>query len=273
MTHPHAHPPFPVSLPVFEGPLDLLLQLIEREELDITKVALAQVTDQYLAHVRAIEEHRLQDIADFLVIAAKLILIKSEAILPRPPQRAPGEEDPGEELARQLILYKHYKEMAQQLHQRELDGLRTYLRLAPPPKVEAKLDLSNLQTDDLWKAMARLLAVLPPDTPAVSSVVVPPKITIRDRIKRIQRRLRLEGRTRFFDLLADSTSRVEAIITFLAVLELVKQRRVIAVQTRLFGDIDIEPVGDWVNDDAIQIYSELEDDLPESSNEEESGLS
>src|SRR3990172_4933329 len=91
-------PPFPVTLPVYQGPLDLLLQLIEREELDITRVALAQVTDQYLAYVRALEQHNLSDIADFILIAARLLLIKSDALLPRPPQRAADEEDPGEAL-------------------------------------------------------------------------------------------------------------------------------------------------------------------------------
>ncbi len=273
MTLPHSFAPFPVSLPVYQGPLDLLLQLIEREELDITKVALAQVTDQYLAHVRAMQEHNLHDIADFLVIAARLILIKSEAILPRPPERAPGEEDPGEELARQLLAYKKYKEVAQTLHQREVDGLRSYLRLATPPKVEGKLDLSNVTPVDLWEAVRRALAMLP-ETPPVSSVVASPRITIRDRIRRIQLTLRHEGRARFFEMLKTATSRVEIMVTFLAVLELVKQRRVSAVQEKLFGDIVIEPVGNWINDDLVQIYSEMEkEDGPEAASEEEPDLS
>ncbi|MBM4422039.1 MAG: hypothetical protein FJ030_01440 [Chloroflexi bacterium] len=250
-------PPFPVTLPVYQGPLDLLLQLIEREELDITKIALAQVTDQYLAHVRAMERQNLQDIADFLIIAARLLLIKSEALLPRPPERAPGEEDPGDELARQLILYKKYKEIAAALHEREAAGLRTFLRTAAPPKLEAKLDLSNLTTADLWAAVTRALSLMP-DAPSVSSVVAPPKITIRDKIKRIQHALRVEGRARFFDLLHEATTRVEIVVTFLAVLELVKQRRVVAAQGKVFGDIVIEPVGDWINDDSIRIYSEME---------------
>lgn len=255
---------FPVDLPVYQGPLDLLLQLIEREELDITKISLAQVTDQYLAHVRALEHQNLQDIADFLIIAARLILIKSEALLPRPPERSPGEEDPGEELARQLILYKKYKELSEMLRHREDEGLRTYLRTAAPPKLDPKLDVSNLSTEDLWKAVNRALALLP-EGPSVSDVVVPPKITIRDKIRRIQQRLRGEGRVRFFDLLIEAQSRTEIMVTFLAILELVKQRRASALQEKLFGDIVVEPIGDWVNDDSIQIYSEMEppeDELP-----------
>jgi segregation and condensation protein A len=248
---------FPVDLPVYQGPLDLLLQLIEREELDITRVALAQVTDQYLAYVRALEHQNLQDIAEFLIIAARLILIKSEALLPRPPERSAGEEDPGEELARQLILYKKYKELSEILRHREDEGLKTYLRTAAPPKPDPKLDLSNLSPDDLWQAISRTFSFLP-DKPSVSDVVVPPKITIRDKIRRVQHILRSEGRARFFELLKEAQSRVEIMVTFLAILELVKQRRVAAFQEKLFGDIVVEPMGDWINDDSIQIYSEME---------------
>lgn len=248
---------FPVDLPVYQGPLDLLLQLIEREELDITKVALAQVTDQYLAHVRQLEQQSLQDIADFLIIAARLILIKSEALLPRPPERAPGEEDPADELARQLILYKKYKELSNILRHREEAGLRTFLRTAAPPKAEPKLDLSNLTPNDLRKAITRALSLIP-EAPTVSSVVTPPRITIRDKIRRVQLILRTAGRARFFELLKEAQSRTEIMVTFLAILELVKQRRVLAAQEKIFGDIVIEPVGEWVNDDSIQIYSEME---------------
>lgn len=248
---------FPVDLPVYQGPLDLLLQLIEREELDITKIALAQVTDQYLSHVRQLEQQSLPDIADFLIIAARLILIKSEALLPRPPERAPGEEDPADELARQLILYKKYKELANILRQREEAGLRTFIRTAAPPQVEPKLDLSNLTPHDLRQALTRALARRP-DTPTVSSVVAPSQITIRDKIRQVQLILRTEGRARFFDLLKAAQSRVEIMVTFLAILELVKQRRVVAVQEIIFGDIVVAPVGEWVNDDSIEIDSEME---------------
>lgn len=248
---------FPVDLPVYQGPLDLLLQLIERQELDITKVALARVTDQYLAHVRGLEHRDPEDIADFLIIAARLILIKSEALLPRPPERAPGESDPGEELARQLILYKKYRELAELLRRREAEGLHTYLRTAAPPKAEPRLDLSSLSADDLRKAVTRALALLP-DVPSVSSVVVPPKITIRDKIRRVQLLLRAEGRAHFFELLKEAQSRIEILVTFLAILELVKQRRVVAAQELLFGDITVEAVGDWINDDSIQILSEMD---------------
>jgi len=100
---------YKVITPVYEGPLDLLLQLIQGAELDITKLALAQVTDQYLAHLKSIENRLADEVSAFLVIAAKLLQIKSEALLPRPPVREQGFEDPGEALARQLLAYKRYK--------------------------------------------------------------------------------------------------------------------------------------------------------------------
>ncbi|HZD57883.1 MAG TPA: segregation/condensation protein A, partial [Anaerolineales bacterium] len=86
---------YKVATPVFQGPLDLLLQLIESARLDITKLALAQVTDQFLEHLRNLEDHRAEEVSFFLVIAAKLVQIKSEVLLPRPPVREEGEEDPG----------------------------------------------------------------------------------------------------------------------------------------------------------------------------------
>ena len=125
---------YTVQLPVYAGPLDLLLQLIERDELDITKVALAQVTEQFLAHLKVLESLNLADIADFLVVAARLVLIKSEALLPRPVVRQPGEEDPADELARQLIAYKRYKEIAQLLHLQLVGGL--HLLVQPVGRVE-----------------------------------------------------------------------------------------------------------------------------------------
>ena len=135
---------YTVQTPVYEGPLDLLLDLIERAELDITEVSLALVTDQYLAYISGIEELNADEISAFLVIAAKLLQIKSEALLPRPPAREPGEEDAGRSLVDQLRLYKRFKEIGGWLNARRDSNLQTFLRIAPPPKVEPKLDLSNI---------------------------------------------------------------------------------------------------------------------------------
>jgi len=249
---------YTVQLPVFAGPLDLLLQLIEREELDITKVSLAQVTDQFLAYIKVLEHLSISDLADFLAIAARLILIKSEALLPRPVERQPGEEDPADELARQLLAYKKYKQIAGLLKEREDANLRTYLRLAPPPRVEAKLDASKLSTLDLLEAVRRALA-LQPDKPALDTVVAPPKVTIRDQIRQIAGALRQQnGRASFQKLLDGATSRLEIVVTFLAVLELIKRRKIEARQEQMFGEIELVAIEEWTDDEAALAELEFE---------------
>jgi segregation and condensation protein A len=229
-----------VQLPVFEGPLDLLLHLIERAELDITRVALAQVTDQFLAVLHTMKEQRMDLAASFIVVASRLLQIKSEALLPRPPEREAGEEDPGEALARQLRLYKQFKDVARLLHQRDADGLHTYLRMAPPSKVPPKLDWSRISLLGLKQAAEKALAVRP-EPPPLGTMVKPPTVTIRDQIRRIVGSIRTEGRAVFQRLMQGVCSRIEVVVAFLAMLELVKRRHVIARQTDLFGDIEIVP--------------------------------
>lgn len=251
---------YSVQLPVFEGPLDLLLQLIERQELDITRVSLAQVTDQFLAHLKLLQDLDIAGIADFVVVAARLILIKSEALLPRPPERQPDEPDPADELARQLIAYKRYKEIAHNLHEREAAGLRTFLRLAPPPKAgtlgrPVALDTRGLTPLALLEAVRRALSLIP-DRPALGTVVAPPRVTIRDQIRRIAGALRQSPRVVFQRLLAAASSRMEILVTFLAVLELIKQRKVEARQEQMFGEIELLSVGEWTADE--EALAELE---------------
>ncbi len=244
--------PYEVKLTVFQGPLDLLLHLIQREELDITKVSLAQVTDQYLEYIGLLEELNAEILADFLVVAAKLLLIKSEVLLPRPP-RAPDEEeeeDVGDELARQLIEYKRFKEAALGLKQREEMGLRAYVRVAPPPKLERPfgrkrsdgqdrpLDLEDVSLSDLVEAVKRALDVRPP-LPSVAEVVAPFTVTVAEKMVLIEERLERHKRVSFGHLLDQATSRLEIIITLMAVLELIKLKGIEIQQERLFGEIII----------------------------------
>jgi len=231
---------YQVKLEVFEGPLDLLLQLIEKRELDITKISLAQVTDQYLEYIALLHEREATALADFLVIAARLLLIKSQMLLPQPPSVVEEEEDVGDALVRQLIEYKKFKEAAQKLRQREEMGLRAYVRVAPPPRLERTLDLEGLTLDNLLEAVRRALAASPP-APPVSNMVAPITITIADKISQIEAALRRHGRISFNRLLARAVSRMEIIVAFLAVLELIKRRRIDVQQERAFGEIIITP--------------------------------
>jgi len=232
--------PYEVRLPIFEGPLDLLLHLIEQESLDITKISLAQVTDQYLDYISLLEELSAEALADFLVIAAKLLLIKSEMLLPRPPG-APGEEeeeDIGDELAHQLIEYKRFKEAAGGLKQREESGLRAYVRIAPPPRLDKPLDLEDVSLADLVEAVQRALNVRPP-RPPVSEVVTPFTVTVAEKMTFIEQKLERQRRVSFNQLLDQATSRQEIIVTFMAVLELIKLKGIEVRQDRLFGKIFI----------------------------------
>lgn len=235
----HSKPTYKVVTPVYEGPLDLLLQLIERAELDITKLALAEVTDQYLGHLRQMHDRAAEEVSAFIVIAAKLVQIKSEALLPRPPIREAGEEDPGEALARQLIAYKRYREIAKILEQRESSGFRTYLRLAPPPKIERKLDLEDISLEDLVLAAENVFSQIENQTSLTDSST-PPRISIRQKLNRITNFLKRQTNVTFYSLLDDHHSRLEIVVTFLAILELIKRRFIQAHQESTFSDIVLE---------------------------------
>lgn len=246
---------YTIHTPVYEGPLDLLLDLIERAELDITTLSLAMVTDQYLAYIHSLEQAKADEISAFLVIAAKLLQIKSEALLPRPPEREPGEENVGQELVDQLKLYKRFKEIGLWLDARQQAGLRTYLRVAPPPKVEAKLDLSNLTLDLLVAAAESAFAKGQKKEP-LASVIAAPKITIREKIELISKRLGAKEHARFRELLGEKPTRLEIVVTFLALLELVKRYRVQAHQEALFSDIEIDRLEEWKDDEDIELEFE-----------------
>ena len=244
-----------VQTPVYEGPLDLLLNLIERAELDITSVSLAMVTDQYLARINEFEQTNADEISAFLVIAAKLLQIKSEALLPRPPARAAGEEDTGKSLVDQLKLYKRFKEIGGWLHERQQEKLRTYLRIAPPPKVEPKLDLSNITLEKLITA-AKVAFAKEKEKMPLGIIIGAPRITIREKIELIAKTLKEVERSTFSALLERGASRLEIVVTFLALLELIKRYRIAAHQEGLFNDIEIDRLEEWGDDEEMELEFE-----------------
>ena len=249
---------YTIQLPVYEGPLDLLLELIEQAELDITKVALAQVTDQYLAYLQQVPEHKLEDLISFLLVAARLLQIKSEALLPRPTELEPGEEDPGDALARKLVAYKRYKQVAIHLADRSQAGLKTYLRLAASPALESQLDLSGVDLEDLQRAFMDALAAAPTG-PALGEVVVAHHIRIRDRIQMIITALRKTGRTTFQNLFNNAKTKLEIVVSFLALLELIKQRQVAVQQDTLFSEIELSTGDAWQGDQDVDFELEFKE--------------
>ena len=236
---------YQVTTPVYHGPLDLLLQLIERAELDITKLSLAHVTDQFLTYIKNLPQLTAEEVSAFLVIAAKLIQIKSEMLLPRPKLRDSGEEDPGEALARQLMLYRQFKRVAESLDEFQRLDQRTYLSLSPIPQIEGKLRLTDISISDIVDAAVLVYARKPEKPGSLDSAISPPKATIRQKISLVTEHLRRFGRSSFRSILGQNRSREEIGITFLAMLELVKLHFVDAYQENIFSDIEIEPSQEW----------------------------
>lgn len=233
-----------VEIPVFNGPLDLLLHLIEREELDITAVSLVQVTEQYLSQVRRMGQDQVDSLIDFISIGARLLLIKSRALLPRPvklPGDADEDEDPAESLLRQLKAYRRFKNAATWLDGRQRRGLRTYLRVAPPLHLEGHLDLSGIDAETLLEAMRAVLARI--ETLEESLEVVRPReITIEDQMGKLRTNLR-RGKTFLFrEMIGNPRDRTEIAVTLLALLELIKRREAQVFQAHMFGPIEITPV-------------------------------
>lgn len=259
--HPGAS--YTVVTDVFQGPLDLLLYLIERAELDITRLSLAQVTDQYLEHLKHLENRDPEEVSAFLVIAARLLQIKSAALLPRPPssqetalssEEAPTNED---DLVEQLKRYKRFKEAAEYLHHRENQNLRTYTRSASPllRHLNLKPHLEGLSLEELILA-ARNALIQRASPEALEKTVMLPRITIRQKITHLLQTLRQIPRVTFRRLLGQRTTRTEVVVTFLAMLELIKQRLVVAHQPTLFAEIEVEATGELPDEPSLTLEFE-----------------
>lgn len=232
--------PKDVQLHNFSGPLDVLLQLIETQELPITEVALADVAEQFLAYLQEIEERHPEELADFLVVATRLLLLKSQALLPylHPDEE---EEDPNE-LAAQLRMYKRYAQATAQIQalidaQRFLYPKRHVQRMpeiafAPPSGIGAP-QLRFLFVD----VLARLEPIVKISKAAIAKV-----LSLREKIGQLQQMFSAHTSLRFDELLADAEDREEVVVTFLAVLELVKQQTVAVKQEGAFANIHIQKV-------------------------------
>lgn len=223
-----------VQAHTFSGPLDLLLQLIERQELDISQVSLANVTDQYIASLQAMEELPVDELADFLVVAAKLLLIKSRLLIP-------GEaevDEAGVELERQLKMYQAFVEAA-----KKVSHLFNQHRVTYPREGYALMEPifnppEHIRADDLREMFAGVLKELEPITRLPQTVIVR-TINIRQKIEQITQRLLAERTASFHDLLRQSSNKTDVIVTFLAVLEMVKLRSATVIQESLYADLTV----------------------------------
>lgn len=223
--------------------MDLLLNLIEKAELDITQLALAQVTDQFLAYLQKLDHLETEELSYFIVIATKLLYIKSQMLLPQSSLDISAEEENGEDLVRQLKEYKKFRQIASWLGERETQGLKTYLRLAHPPKVNSSVDLSDLDLQTFLLA-AQSVFRYAEGSSEVHRAIIKPKYSIKEQIHNIIRVLKETGRTSFRILTLSFHSRAEVITLFLALLELIKQQQIEIQQASLFDDIEIFPTAE-----------------------------
>jgi segregation and condensation protein A len=232
---PVAGPRLDVRTPVFEGPLELLLALVEREELDIFQVSLAKVTDAYLAEIAAREIADPAEMAEFLWMAARLLLLKSIRLLPGEP---PSDEETDllgweEEVRQRLEEYRAYKEMAGELMERTKNDAFAF---APPARpVEAAGQEEPLEVDLLLVAFNSVLARIPPRP----LVVTGRTWTLQEKLDLVTDRLR-KGPIELVDLILESEDRLEAVVTFVAVLELLRRSLVRVRQKERFGPIQVE---------------------------------
>jgi segregation and condensation protein A len=228
-----------VQLDIFEGPLDLLLHLIKKNEVSITDIPIATITEQYLAALELMQNLSLDVAGEFLVMAATLIHIKSRMLLPAGDDEADEDEgvDPHEELVRRLLEYQRYKEAAAELEQRDLLTRDVFVRSSTPTEEAGPRGFREVSVFDLLGALKRVIDRLPKDT--VHEVALD-KITVREKMTLLLETLRVHGSVFFESLFAEAKSRGEVVATFLAMLELVKVRAIRIFQEEMTGPIMIE---------------------------------
>ncbi len=227
-----------IKLEQFEGPLDLLLQLTEQDKLDITRVSLAKIADQYLAYIAEAKDITLAHLADFLSVASRLILIKSKALLPML-EFTEEEEEEIKDLEYQLAEYKKFKDASAKLAlvfdspkvSFSREGFVGFGTVFYPP--------AKIQATDLEKIFAKILGEIPV-TEKLEQEMVREVLTIEDRIVHLQNTLRERVETSFSQLVADAKDKVEIVVSFLAMLELVKQRIIHVEQGELFSEINMK---------------------------------
>lgn len=233
---------YKVKLDVFEGPLDLLLYLVRKDEVDIYDIEIGRITRQYLEYLEAMESIDVEIGGEFIVMAANLLYIKSRTLLPvdlqGPAEEEGEEEDPRWELIRQLIEYKKFKEAAGELRDREDLAVKLFGRSpsAPPPDGGATLLAGEVGALDLIAAFQRVLARIEEKKGAAREIEAD-RFTVSEKIEFVLKVLPEKEALRFEELFAGQTTRGEVVATFLALLELVRLRHVHVEQSEAFGEI------------------------------------
>lgn len=234
---------YKVKLEVFEGPLDLLLYLVKRDEIDIYDISLERITRQYLEYLEAFKELKIEVAGEFVAMAANLIYLKSRSLLPldqQPPEEDGEEDDPRWDLIRQLIEYKKFKEAAADLNLRAREREQMFSRQGDAlATAAAPLPLGEVGIFQLINAFQN--AVKRVEARQSVQEIFGEHFTVSEKIDMILERVANGASLRFSDLFSEMTSRVEVVVTFLALLELIRLQQVRAVQRDCFDEIEIAP--------------------------------
>ncbi|MDQ8735505.1 segregation/condensation protein A [Paenibacillus sp. LHD-38] len=252
------------KLDSFEGPLDLLLHLIDKAEIDIHEVSISEITIQYMDYLHAMKELELEVTSEFLVMAATLLAIKSKQLLPKPPVFEDDYEDwpddgldPRDELIQKLVEYRKFKQIAEQLREKEVERSLVYSRepedMTPFMKEEKVNPVEGVHLSDLISAFQKALRRAARRN--VVATVQRDEISVKDRIRDIVDVLKQFETVRFSRLIRENMDRHEIVVTFLAILELMKMKQVRCFQHQLFDDIVIH----WRGESSQIGLSEVED--------------
>jgi segregation and condensation protein A len=230
---------YKVRLEIFEGPLDLLLYLIKKEEIDIYNVSLERITRQYLDYIDTFQALNIELASEFIVMAANLMYIKSRELLPKdvqPPDEEADEDDPRWELIRQLVEYKKFKEAAQFLGVQEVKSDELFVTTPEMPDLDAPVEtMGQVGIFDLIRAFQRILKRF--ENTSDFREIVNDRYTVADKIEHLLDIVPAGSRVRFEELFSSAASRGEVIVTFLAMLELIKLNHLQVEQEQLLGEI------------------------------------
>ncbi|EKD43921.1 MAG: ScpA/B protein [uncultured bacterium] len=223
-----------IKLEKFQGPLDLLLQLIELEKLNITEVSLAQITEQFLGFLDKLENDRSEELADFLVIATKLVYMKSRTLLP---YLYPEEED-GPSLADQLKMYQQYIQASKKINILWSQNRIAYGRVEPPVKATEFVLPLNARGEDLLKSMQKLVSRLRPLNP-LPKITIDRAVSVKQKIESIWNALKKHKKLQFNDMIAQAENKTDVIVSFLALLELMRDQKAFISQDSAFGNMEV----------------------------------
>jgi segregation and condensation protein A len=231
---------YKVKLEVFEGPLDLLLYLIKQDEIDIYDISIERITRQYLEYLQTFKELNIELAGEFIVMAANLIYLKSRSLLPidqQPPAEEAEEDDPRWDLIRQLVEYKKFKEAAVNLHLREVEQETIFAREASPMLSENPLRLEEVGIFQLINAFQSVIKRI--EARQEVQEIFGERFSVSEKIDAILRCVAAGATVRLSDLFGAIVSRVEVVVTFLALLELIRLKQVRATQKNVFAEIEI----------------------------------